>query len=61
VGKIKVTWVRSTINRTQLHKQTIRALGLRRLNQSKVHEATPQVLGMIRQVSYLVRVEEVES
>lgn len=60
MGKIKVTWVRSTINRTQRHKQTIRALGLRRMNQTVVHEATPQVLGMIRQVGYLVRVEEVE-
>jgi large subunit ribosomal protein L30 len=60
VSKIKVTWVRSTINRKETHKRTIRALGLRRLNQSVVHEATPQVLGMIRQVGYLVRVEEVE-
>jgi len=61
VGKIKITWVRGTINRKERHKRTIRALGLRRLNQSVVHEATPQVLGMVRQVDYLVRVEEIES
>lgn len=60
MSKIKVTWVRSTINRTERHKRTIRALGLRRLNHSVVHEATPQVMGMIRQVGYLVRVEEVK-
>jgi large subunit ribosomal protein L30 len=61
VGKIKITWVRSTINRIELHKRTIRALGLRRLNQTVVQEATPQVRGMVRQVSHLVEVEEVES
>jgi len=61
VGKIKITWVRSTINRNENHKRTVRALGLRRLNQSVVHEATPQVLGMIERVKYLVRVEEVPS
>ena len=60
MGKIKITWVRSTINRKERHKRTIRALGLRRLNQSVIHEATPQVLGMVRQVSYLVHVEEAE-
>jgi len=59
MGKIKVTWKRSTINRKESHKRTIRALGLRRLNESVIHEATPQVLGMIRQVGHLVRVEEV--
>jgi len=60
VGKIKITWVRSTINRKETHKRTIRALGLRKLNHSVVHEATPQILGMVRQVEHLVRVEEVE-
>lgn len=61
MGKIRVTWVRSAIGRKKKHKRTIRALGLHRLNQSVMHEATPQVLGMVREVSYLVRVEEVES
>jgi len=60
VSKIKVTWVRSTINRTEKHKRTIRALGLHRLHETVVHEATPQVLGMVNQVKYLLRVEEVE-
>ena len=61
MNKIKITWVRSTINRKERHKRTIRALGLKRLNQSVVHNATPQILGMVEQVRYLVRVEEVES
>ncbi|MCX8038539.1 MAG: 50S ribosomal protein L30 [Candidatus Sumerlaeia bacterium] len=61
MSKIKVTWVRSTINRKARHKRTIRALGLHRLHESVVHEATPQVLGMIKQVGYLVEVEEVKS
>ena len=61
MSKIKVTWVRSTINRTKKHKQTVRALGLHRLHESVVHEATPQILGMVVQVKYLLRVEEVES
>jgi large subunit ribosomal protein L30 len=60
VGKIRITWVRSTINRKARHKLTIRALGLRRMNQTVILEATPQIRGMIRQVGYLVRVEEVE-
>jgi large subunit ribosomal protein L30 len=60
VDKIKITWVRSTINRKEQHKRTIRALGLRRLHQSVVHEATPQVLGMVDQVRYLLDVEEVQ-
>lgn len=61
MSQIKITWVRSTINRKETHKRTIRALGLKKLNHSVVHEATPQVLGMVDQVSYLVRVEEVQS
>lgn len=61
MSKIKVTWVRSTINRKETHKRTIRALGLKKLNHSVVHEATPQILGMVDQVDYLVRVEEVGS
>ncbi len=57
--KIKLTWVKSTIGRDKRQKRTVRALGLTRLNQSVVHEATPQILGMVKKVSQLLTVEEV--
>jgi large subunit ribosomal protein L30 len=59
--RVRVTWVRSTINRPETHKRTVRALGLRRLNHSVEHELTPQIEGMIDQVKHLVRVERIES
>ncbi len=59
--KIKVTLVRSTIDKPKKQKLTIKALGLRRLNQSVVHNATPQILGMIAKVKHLVKVEKVEN
>jgi large subunit ribosomal protein L30 len=59
VKKIKLTWVKSTIGRDERQKRTIRALGLSRLNQSVVHEASPQILGMVKKVSHLLTVEEV--
>ena len=55
--KLKVTLVRSPIDRTQKQKDTVRGLGLRRLNSSKVLEDTPAVRGMIRKVQHLVVVE----
>ena len=58
--KLKVTLVRSTIDRPQKQKDTIRGLGLRRLNSSKVLEDTVAVRGMIRKVQHLVDIEPVE-
>ena len=55
--KLKVTLVRSPIDRTQKQKDTVRGLGLRRLNSSKVLEDTPAIRGMIRKVQHLVAVE----
>ena len=55
--KLKVTLVRSPIDRQQKQKDTVRGLGLRRLNQSSVLEDTPAVRGMIRKVQHLVTVE----
>jgi large subunit ribosomal protein L30 len=55
--KLKVTLVRSPIDRTQKQKDTVRGLGLRRLNHSAVLEDTPAVRGMIRKVAHLVTVE----
>jgi len=58
MGKLKITQVRSAINRLQKQKLTIRALGIRRLNHTVVHNDTPQIRGMIRVVQHLVKVVE---
>ena len=58
MAKIKVTKVRSAINRPQNQKRTLEALGLRKIGQVKEHENTPNILGMIRKVSHLVSVTE---
>lgn len=58
MGKIKITQVRSAINRLEKQKRTIRALGIRKLHHTVVHEDTPQIRGMIRVVAHLVEVEE---
>ena len=58
MGKLKITQVRSAINRLEKQKRTIRALGIRRLHHTVEHEDTPQIRGMIRVVQHLVKVEE---
>ena len=57
--QVKVTLVRSTIGTKQDHRDTMRGLGLRRVNSSRVLVDTPEVRGMIRKVDYLVSVSEV--
>lgn len=58
--RLRVTLVRSLIGRPEAQRRTIRALGLKRLNHSVVHRDTPEIKGMIRKVSHLVRVEPLE-
>jgi large subunit ribosomal protein L30 len=58
--KLKVTLVRSGINRPEDQKLTIRGLGLTRLHKTVVLNDTPAVRGMIRKVSHLVHVEPAE-
>ncbi|GAL63399.1 UNVERIFIED_CONTAM: hypothetical protein GTU68_048816 [Idotea baltica] len=58
MAKIKVTKVKSAINRTLRQKRTLEALGLKKIGQVKEHEATPNILGMVAKVSHLVSVEE---
>ena len=55
---LKVTWVKSSIGYSQRQKNTVRALGLRRLGQTVEHDDTPVIRGMIDKVSHLVAVEE---
>jgi large subunit ribosomal protein L30 len=57
--KIKVTLVKSPIDRPKRQKLTLQALGLNKMNATKEVEATPQILGMVRTVEHLVAVEEV--
>jgi large subunit ribosomal protein L30 len=56
--KLKVTLIKSGIDRPERQKLTLKALGLNKLNATKEIEATPQILGMIRKVDHLVKVEE---
>jgi large subunit ribosomal protein L30 len=56
--KIKITQVKSAIDRSERQKLTLKALGLNKLNSSKEVEATDQILGMVRKVDHLVKVEE---
>jgi large subunit ribosomal protein L30 len=58
--KLKVTQVRSVIDRPKEQKDTVRRLGLHRMHDSVVKEDRPDVRGMIAKVQHLVRVEEVE-
>ena len=59
MGKVKITQVKSTIDRPKRQKLTVLTLGIRKMHQSVVHEATPQILGMIAKVQHLVVVEDV--
>lgn len=58
--KLKITQVRSIIDRPKPQKRTIEALGLGRPNYTKVHNDTPQIRGMINKVSHLVKFEEID-
>ena len=55
--KIKVTLVKSVIGTKKDHRDTVRGLGLRKLNSTSMLEDTPAVRGMIRKIAYLVRSE----
>lgn len=57
MAKIKITQIKSGIDRSERQKQTLIALGLRKVNASKEVEATPQILGMITKVNHLIKVE----
>jgi len=58
MSKIKITQVKSGIDRMERQKRTLKALGLRRVLYSVEVEATPQILGMVKGVFHLVKVEE---
>jgi large subunit ribosomal protein L30 len=58
MAKIKITQIKSGIDRSERQKQTLKALGLKKLHSSKEVEATPQIRGMVEKVHHLVKVEE---
>ncbi len=60
MAKLKLTQVKSGIDRPERQKRTLVALGLRKLNATVEVEATPQVLGMVEKVSHLLKIEEVK-
>ncbi len=59
--KVRITQVRSGIGRKEGHRRTIRALGIKRHQQSVVHEVTPAIEGMLKKVSFMIEVEELDS
>lgn len=54
--KLKITLVKSLIGRPETQKRTVKALGLRKINHSVEKFASPQILGMVRKVSHLIKV-----
>ena len=58
MDKIKIKQVRSRIGRPQDQRRTLDALGLRKMNAMVEHNATPQILGMIKKVSHFITVVE---
>ncbi|HRD08349.1 MAG: 50S ribosomal protein L30 [Saprospiraceae bacterium] len=58
MDKIKITQVKSVIDRPKRQKDTIQALGLKKMNQTVIKVATPQIMGMVNAVSHLVSVEK---
>lgn len=60
MAKIKITQVKSGIDRPERQKRTLVALGLRKMLSTVEVEATPQIQGMVRTVQHLVKVEEVK-
>jgi len=57
--KLKITKVKSVIDRPERQKRTMQALGLGKLHATVEVEATPQILGMVRKVNHLIKVEEI--
>jgi large subunit ribosomal protein L30 len=59
MAQLRITQVKSTIDRPEKTKRSIKALGLSKLNDTVVHEDTPQILGILRKVNHLVKIEKI--
>jgi large subunit ribosomal protein L30 len=60
-SKLRITWVKSAIGFEKSQRETVRSLGLKKLNKTVVVNDTPQVRGMVNKISHLLRVEEIEA
>jgi large subunit ribosomal protein L30 len=60
MSRIKVTQVKSGVGRKQNQRETLRSLGLKRIGDSVVIEARPELVGMAKTIAHLVTVEEVD-
>ncbi len=58
--RVKITQVKSKIDRSKRQKATLEALGLRKINQTVEHNVNPQIEGMIMKVAHLIKVEEIK-
>lgn len=61
MAKLQITLVRSLIGRPETHRKTVNTLGLRKLNQTVVHNDNVAIRGMANQVKHLVKVKEIEA
>lgn len=59
MAQVKVTQVKSVIDRSKRQKDTMKALGLRKMNQTVIKEVTPQIMGMIHKVKHLITFEHI--
>jgi large subunit ribosomal protein L30 len=57
--KLKITLVKSPIDRPERQKQTLKALGLNKMNATREVMGTPQILGMVRKVEHMITIQEV--
>ena len=59
MAKVKVTKIKSTIEKDERQKRTMKALGLNKIGDSNEHETSPAIDGMIRKVLHLVKVDNI--
>jgi len=59
MAKVKLTQIKSSIDRSQRQKDTLKALGMRKISHSVVKEVNPQIEGMIKKVEHLIKIETV--
>jgi len=59
MAKIRVTKIRSTIGQSERVEKNMEALGLRKINSSNELEVTPSILGIVRKVNHLIKVENI--
>jgi large subunit ribosomal protein L30 len=59
MARIKITQIKSVIDRSERQKRTMQALGLTRISQSVEVEANPAIIGMVRKVNHLVAIESI--